>query len=193
MMQNSKFNKQNPWIVGITGASGAPYAVRLLEVLKAAAICPHLVVSAAGERVIAEETGLTMGQLAEGCVLYDQQDVGGAIASGSFPATGMIIIPCSMHTVAAVAHGLADNLLTRAADVTLKEGRPLIVVPRETPFNLIHLENLVGLARAGARVVPAMPAFYHGPEKMQDLIDFVIGKVLDQAGIDHQLFRRWGL
>lgn len=180
------------WIIGITGASGSLYGVRLLNVMKEVGMRPHLVVSPAGERVIKEETGLSIEAIAEGCRLYDVNDVGAAIASGSFPAAGMIVIPCSMHTAAAIALGLAESLLTRAADVTLKEGRPLIVVPRETPFNLIHLENLTRLFQAGARIVPAMPAFYHQPENIQDLVDFVVGKVLDQAGIPHRLFRRWG-
>ncbi|MZP43942.1 UbiX family flavin prenyltransferase [Heliobacterium gestii] len=180
------------WIVGITGASGSIYALRLIEAMGELGMHPHLVVSEAGERVLREETGKSLTEVAEGCRLHDVGDVGASIASGSFPAAGMIVIPCSMHTVAAMALGLADNLLTRAADVTLKEGRPLIVVPRETPLHLIHLENLRRLAQAGARIVPAMPAFYHRPTTMNELVDFVVGKVFDQAGIAHQLFRRWG-
>ncbi|QGG47843.1 UbiX family flavin prenyltransferase [Heliorestis convoluta] len=181
------------WIVGITGASGSIYALRLLEVMKKASMRPHLVISAAGDRVIQEETGVTVEELREGCHFYPVYDVGAAIASGSFPTAGMIVIPCSMHTVAALALGLSDNLLTRAADVTLKERRKLIVVPRETPLHVIHLENMAALARAGASLVPAMPAFYQRPQSMDDLVDFVVGKVLDQAGIEHTLYRRWGL
>ncbi|ABZ84606.1 3-octaprenyl-4-hydroxybenzoate carboxy-lyase [Heliomicrobium modesticaldum Ice1] len=180
------------WIVGITGASGSIYGLRLIEAMQDLGMGLHLVVSEAGERVLREETGKSLAEVAAGCRLHDVRDVGAAIASGSFPAAGMIVIPCSMHTVAAMALGLADNLLTRAADVTLKEGRPLIVVPRETPLHLIHLENLRRLAQAGARIVPAMPAFYHRPTTMNELVDFVVGKVLDQAGIAHQLFKRWG-
>ncbi|MBC9783243.1 UbiX family flavin prenyltransferase [Heliobacterium chlorum] len=193
-MSNHQQKDYRPdWVVGITGASGSIYALRLLEVMAEMGMRPHLVVSEAGERVIREETERTLSDLAKRYPLYDVRDVGGPIASGSFPAAGMIVIPCSMHTVAAMAMGLADNLLTRAADVTLKEGRPLIVVPRETPLHLIHLENMGRLAQAGARIVPAMPAFYHQPTTLVELIDFVVGKVLDQAGISHQLFKRWGI
>ncbi|WP_207707017.1 UbiX family flavin prenyltransferase [Heliorestis acidaminivorans] len=180
------------WIVGITGASGAIYALRLLDVMKKSDYRPHLIVSAAGERVIQEESGLTLDEVSEGCQLYSVYDVGASIASGSFPARGMIVLPCSMHALAAMSLGLADNLLTRAADVTLKEGRKLIVVPRETPLHAIHLENMARLAKAGATIVPAMPAFYHEPKSIDDLVDFVVGKVLDQAGIEHALFQRWG-
>ncbi|MTV47550.1 UbiX family flavin prenyltransferase [Heliobacillus mobilis] len=192
MSNQQQKDLRTEWVVGITGASGSVYALRLLEVIAEMGMRPHLVVSEAGERVIREETERTLSDLAERYPLYDVRDVGGPIASGSFPAAGMIVIPCSMHTVAAMAMGLADNLLTRAADVTLKEGRPLIVVPRETPLHLIHLENMARLAQAGARIVPAMPAFYHQPTTLFELVDFVVGKVLDQAGIPHQLFKRWG-
>ncbi|MDD2422430.1 MAG: UbiX family flavin prenyltransferase [Heliobacteriaceae bacterium] len=179
------------WIVGISGASGACYGIRLLDCLKNAGIGVHLVVTKAGERVIREETGLTLTALAVGCRRYDVDDIGAAVASGSFPVHGMFVAPCSMRTVAAMAAGLADNLLTRAADVTLKEGRPLIVVPRETPLSLLHLENLTRLARAGARIVPAMPAFYQQPRDVAAVVDFVVGKILDQAKVPHQLFSRW--
>jgi 4-hydroxy-3-polyprenylbenzoate decarboxylase len=125
-------------------------------------------------------------------VYYPNQDIGAAVASGSFRVKGMVVIPCSMGTLAGIAHGASDNLLERAADVILKEGRRLIVVPRETPLHEIHLENMLKLARMGTRIIPAMPAFYQKPQTLDDIVDFLVGKVLDMMDIDHDLYRRWG-
>ncbi|WP_425353897.1 UbiX family flavin prenyltransferase [Cohnella thailandensis] len=192
------------WVVGWTGASGAVYGVKLCKELLAAGIEVHLVVSDAGWRVLKEELGWDAARrqdsLAAGLGLaeesrlryYPNGDIGAAIASGSFRCEGMAVVPCSMGTLAAIAHGTADNLLTRAADVTLKEGRPLLLVPRETPLNAIHLENMLKLARLGVRMIPAMPAFYHGPQTLEDAVNFVVGKVLDGMNVPHRLFRRWG-
>ncbi|MHB1420720.1 MAG: UbiX family flavin prenyltransferase [Bacillota bacterium] len=196
------------FVVGITGASGAPYARRLLEVLKTGGHHLMLTISEAGRRVLAEETGcfldgnvgsdgdkirqfLGYGPQEPGLDYYDIRDVGAAMASGSIRTDGMIIIPCSMATVSAVAAGASRNLLERAADVTIKEGRRLIVVPRETPLSRIHLRNLLTLAEAGVSVVPAMPAFYNDPRSVEDIVDFLVGKVLDLLGLDHSLYRRW--
>ncbi|THF78371.1 UbiX family flavin prenyltransferase [Cohnella fermenti] len=192
------------WVVGWTGASGAVYGVKLCKELLAAGIEVHLVVSDAGWRVLKEELGWDAARrkeaLAEGLGLdessalkfYPFGDIGAAIASGSFLCEGMVVVPCSMGTLSAIAHGSADNLLTRSADVALKEGRPLLLVPRETPLHAIHLENMLKLARLGVRIVPAMPAFYHGPQTLEDAVDFVVGKVLDGMNVPHRLFRRWG-
>jgi 4-hydroxy-3-polyprenylbenzoate decarboxylase len=123
---------------------------------------------------------------------YPNSDVAAGIASGSFQTSGMVVCACSMGTLAAISNGNSDNLLERAADVMLKEGRPLLLVPRETPLHQIHLENMLRLARMGVSIIPAMPAFYQEPKSVQDMVDFVVGKVLDKMGIDHSMFRRWG-
>ncbi|MFF2908105.1 UbiX family flavin prenyltransferase [Paenibacillus sp. NPDC057934] len=191
------------FVVGITGASGAIYGVRLTETLLSMGHTVHLVVSTAGWRVFKEELGFAVSDR-EGFLndtfkghpgslhYHPVADIGASIASGSFRVEGMIIMPCSMGTLSAVANGASDNLMSRAADVMMKEGRPLILVPRETPLHAIHLENMLKLARLGVRIIPAMPAFYHGPQSMDDLINFMVGKVLDSLNIEHQLFRRWG-
>ncbi|MBB3109282.1 4-hydroxy-3-polyprenylbenzoate decarboxylase [Paenibacillus phyllosphaerae] len=198
-------SRQTKWAVGITGASGAVYGFRLIEVLLAAGVQVHLVMTDAGWRVAKEELGLSAakrqealegkfpGAMAEGkLVYYPNADIGAAIASGSFLIEGMIIMPCSMGTLASVAHGISDDLMTRAADVMLKEGRKLVIVPRETPLHAIHLENMLTLAKLGVKLVPAMPAFYYGPQSMSDMVDFLVGKVMDQIQIEHELYRRWG-
>ena len=179
-------------IVGITGASGSVYAVRLIDVLREQGIEVHAVITASGQRVLAYECGVTMEELSRRVdVLYPNDDVGAAIASGSFRMDAMVILPCSMKTAGAIAHGVTDDLLTRAADVTLKEGRRLLLVPRETPMHEIHLENLLRLARAGAIIMPAAPGFYHRPETLDDLVDMMVGKILDRLGIEAELFTRW--
>jgi 4-hydroxy-3-polyprenylbenzoate decarboxylase len=191
------------WIVGMTGASGAAYGVRLCRFLLDAGVEVHLVVTDAGWRVLRDELdwdasrrkealerafGGRAGQL----VYHSNADIGAGIASGSFRTKGMVVIPCSMGTLSGIARAASDNLLERAADVMLKEGRKLIVVPRETPLHEIHLENMLRLARLGARIVPAMPAFYQKPRTLDDMVDFLVGKVLDLMEIDHDLYRRWG-
>ncbi|MHA0855458.1 UbiX family flavin prenyltransferase [Paenibacillus sp. CMAA1364] len=190
------------WIVGITGASGCIYGIRLIEILLDSQVDVHIVISNAGWRVLHEELGWSIVDREailkekfdsyEGSYIYHPiGDIGASIASGSFQVKGMTIIPCSMGTLSAVANGSSDNLIARAADVMLKEGRPLILVPRETPLHAIHLENMLKLSRLGVRMIPAMPAFYFHPETMDDLIHFVVGKVLDSMQIHHQLFKRW--
>ncbi|CAM2801548.1 UbiX family flavin prenyltransferase [Paenibacillus sediminis] len=191
------------WVVGITGASGSIYGVRLTEVLLSMGYTVHLVISNAGWRVLKEE--LQWNTTNRDDVLQDKfggypgtfkyypvSDIGASIASGSYLVEGMIIMPCSMGTLSAIANGSSDNLMTRAADVMLKEGRSLVIVPRETPLHAIHLENMLKLARLGVRIIPAMPAFYFHPKSMEDLISFLVGKVLDNVNISHDLFTRWG-
>jgi flavin prenyltransferase len=199
---------QSDLVVGITGASGAPYVVRLLEVLVRAERNVHLTASPAAMQVFRAELGITL-QLdsfrisdllppeleaaANRQVAYHHyQDFSAGIASGSFRTGGMVVCPCSMGTVAAIAHGLSDNLIHRAADVHLKERRKLVLVPRETPLGLVQLRNLTACTEAGAMVLPAMPAFYTRPQSVQDMIDFVVGRICDQLGVEHQLFPRWG-
>lgn len=179
-------------VVGITGASGSVYGLRLIEVLRAAGCQVHAVVTDSGWRVMEYECNVRKADF-EKLVdkLYDQADVGAAIASGSFYSDAMVVVPCSMKTAASIAHGISDNLLTRAADVMLKEGRSLVIVPRETPMHAIHLENLLTLAKLGVRVIPACPGFYHRPQTLQDLIDMLVGKICDSLGIENNLFERW--
>ncbi|MFD2612016.1 UbiX family flavin prenyltransferase [Paenibacillus gansuensis] len=191
------------WIVGMSGASGAPYGLRLVRYLLSQGYHVHLVITEAGWRVLKEEHGWDptkrqamlerhFSGLPGRIDFHPPADIGAGIASGSFRNEGMVIIPCSMGTLAAVAHGLSDNLLERAADVMLKEGRKLIVVPRETPLHAVHLENMLKLTQLGAKIVPAMPAFYHGPQSIEDMVDFIAGKVLDLMDVQHDLFTRWG-
>jgi 4-hydroxy-3-polyprenylbenzoate decarboxylase len=190
-------------VVAMTGASGAPYAVRLIQVLGHLGRTIHFSLSPSGQAVLREETGhladldrfdaAIFGDLAPGRLVYHHyQDFMAGIASGSFRTAGMVILPCSMGTLGAIAGGISTNLITRAADVHLKERRKLILVPRETPLSLIHLENMVKLTQAGAIVLPAMPGWYHRPANLSDLIDFVVGRICDQLGIPNSLIRRWG-
>ncbi|MCS7462469.1 UbiX family flavin prenyltransferase [Paenibacillus doosanensis] len=194
---------RRPWVVGITGASGAAYGVRLCRFLLARGLNIHLLITDAGWRVLKEELGWDAARRKEmlekhfggysgGYVYNPIQDIGASTASGSFRTSGMVIIPCSMGTLSGIAHGASDNLLERTADVMLKEGRPLIIVPRETPLHAIHLENMLKLARMGVRIIPAMPAFYQGPQSMDDMVDFMVGKVLDSMDVEHELYKRWG-
>ena len=194
-------------VLAFTGASGSPYGVRLLEVLLRAGRTVHLTLSPAAAEVIEHEMDrkvllgrfdprILLGDVADTLpldhVLYhDHRDFKAGIASGSFLTGGMVICPCSMGTAAAVAHGLSQNLIHRAADVHLKEKRKLILVPRETPLHLIQLRNLVACAEAGAVVLPAMPAFYTRPQSLKDAIDFIVGRICDQLGIEHRLTTRW--
>ncbi len=181
-------------IVAITGASGSCYAVRLLEALIASELEPYVVVSPAGRQVMAVELG--SGDLKDhvgsaGWREEDVRDLTSPLASGSFQTSGMVILPCSTGTLGSVAHGISSNLIHRAAEVCLKERRPLIVVPRETPLSQITLQNMLTLAQAGVHVVPASPGFYHNPQKISDLVDFVVGRVLDLMKIPHELSKRW--
>lgn len=180
-------------IVGITGASGAPFAVRVLQMLREIPeIETHLVMSAWARTNIEMETPYSVREVAElGDVSYKLGEQGAAISSGSFRTEGMIVVPCSMRTLAAIRHGHADNLVCRAADVVLKEHRRLVVVPREMPLNEIHLENMLGLSRMGARIVPPMPAFYNRPETIDDIVDHVATRILDQFDLDAPQAKRW--
>jgi 4-hydroxy-3-polyprenylbenzoate decarboxylase len=199
--------QSRPLIIGVAGASGLIYAVHAIRHLLAADYQIELVASKAAYMVWAEETGIKMppdplqqaafwreqaGVMVRGRLnCHPWGDVGANIASGSFRTLGMLVIPCSMSTVGKLAAGLSSDLLERAADVQLKEGRRLILVPRETPFSLIHLRNLTTLAEAGARIVPAIPAWYHQPQTIDDLVDFVVARALDQFDIDCVPLQRW--
>ena len=196
-----------PLIIGVSGASGLIYAVRALKFLLEADYAIELVASRASHMVWQAEQNTRMptepdrqenfwreqaGVLDKGKLFcHHWGDVGANIASGSFRTAGMMIIPCSMSTVAKIAAGLSSDLLERAADVQIKEGHPLVVVPRETPFSLIHLRNLTSLAETGVRIVPAIPAWYHNPQTVEDLVDFVVARVLDQLDIDCVPLNRW--
>jgi 4-hydroxy-3-polyprenylbenzoate decarboxylase len=188
-------------IVALTGASGARYGVRLLQVLADLGIPTHVVVSDAARQVLAVEEDIEIGPTGADfggrvppgarCTRYAPHAVGAPIASGSFPARGMAVVPCSTGTLGRIAHGVSGNLIERAADVCLKERRPLVLVPRETPLSLVHLRNMAAVTEAGATVVPAMPGFYHRPTRIEELVDFVVARVLDQLGIGHQLGKAW--
>ena len=179
-------------IVGISGASGAIYGIRVLEELKKAGVETHLVISQWAKETIRQETDYAVEQLeALASVVYDPRDQGSAISSGSFRTSGMVVAPCSMKTLAAIAHGYADSLIPRAADVCLKEQRKLILVTRETPLSPIHLENMLSLARIGVMIMPPVPAFYHRPQTLEEIVNQTVGRVLDQLGVEHRLSRRW--
>lgn len=179
-------------IVGITGATGAVFGVRLLESLKAAEVETHLVLSKWGQQTVEHELGLTLADLqARAAVVHGTGNMAATISSGSFRTDGMVIAPCSMRSVAAIAHGAGENLVHRAADVILKERRKLVLVPRETPLSEIHLENLLKLARMGVCILPPMPAFYNKPATIDDLVNHVVARVLDQFDIDASFARRW--
>jgi 4-hydroxy-3-polyprenylbenzoate decarboxylase len=190
-----------PIVFGITGASGAPYGVRLLEQLLAAERPVSLIVSSHGLRLLETETGIksladlrdSVGSKAwDACVkTYANEDRGAPPASGSALSAGMVICPCSMGTLSAISVGASRSLIERAADVALKERRKLVLVPRETPLSAIHLQNMLRLSRAGAVVLPAAPAFYNRPEKISDLVDFIVARVMDQLGVVHHLGKRW--
>jgi 4-hydroxy-3-polyprenylbenzoate decarboxylase len=195
-------------VLAFTGASGAPYGVRLLEVLLRAGRTVHLSISPAATEVIQQELGRSvqvdqfeavdlLGESAAELALdrlhyHHFRDFRAGIASGSFLTAGMVVCPCSMGTAAAIGHGLSQNLIHRAADVHLKERRKLVLVPRETPLGLVQLRNLTACAEAGAIILPAMPAFYTLPRSLQDVVDFVVGRICDQLGVEHHLLRRWG-
>jgi 4-hydroxy-3-polyprenylbenzoate decarboxylase len=191
---------QLPVVLAITGASGAVYGVRLLEVLAAHHVPTWLLVSSHGWRLLEEELELAGEHALQDATggdwtsvtLFDDKDRGALPASGSVPTAGMVICPCSMGTVAAIAHGTSRSLVERAADVVLKERRRLILVPRETPLSLIHLRNLTAVTEAGAVVLPAAPGFYHKPTKVAELVDFVVQRVLDHLGLEISLTPRWG-
>lgn len=189
--------------VGFSGGSGIAYGMRLVEVLLQLGHEVHLVATGGALRVLRHEAGVAIDPLRPDLAAlfapelrvnlrtHDLAAVEAAPASGSAGIGAVILCPCSMGTLARVAHGFSSNLVERAADVALKEGRPLLVVPRETPLSVLHLQNMLKLAQAGAIVLPAMPGFYHRPQTVQDLVDFVVGKILDRLRIDHAIVRRW--
>jgi flavin prenyltransferase len=195
------------YAVGITGGSGAPYALRLLQVLLASGHEVHLVISPAGETILQVEAGIKLGKTLrekaatiaaaietekhQALRVFDPMNLAAPIASGSFACAGMAIVPCSTGTLGRIANGVSSNLIERAADVMLKERRRLVVVPRETPLNEIHLRNMLTLRQAGADILPAMPAFYHKPRHISDLVDMIVGRVLDRLGVENELFHRW--
>lgn len=180
-------------IIAITGASGVIYGKRLLEVLYNKKIETHLIISDAAEKIIEHELDAKRKDLEKlASYVYSVDDLTAPIASGSFKTDAMIIMPCSMKTLAGIAHGYAENLILRVADVMLKEKRKLILVPRETPLNLVHIGNMLKLARQeGVIIAPAMPAFYHKPASVSAIVDFVVGRILDLLDIEHTLYARW--
>lgn len=193
--------QSRPLVFALTGASGAPYAVRVLDLLARHRVPVWLIVSSHGWRLLEEECGIgdlaalkkaTGGGKWPTVTVYDDSDRGAKPASGSQKTRGMLICPCSMGTVAAIAHGTSRSLVERAADVTLKEGRKLVVVPRETPLSLVHLRNLTAAAEAGVTVLPAAPGFYHRPKAISDLVDFVAQRIIDQFDLDIDVAPRWG-
>lgn len=191
-----------PIVMAITGASGAPYAARLLQVLARAQQPVWLIVSSHGWRLLQTESGIADlaalrthvgAEHFDGSVrVFDDDDRGATPASGSAKVRGMVIVPCSMGTIAAIAAGTSRSLVERAADVALKERRPLLLVPRETPLSRIHLENMLRLTDAGAVVLPAAPGFYHRPERVDQLVDFIVQRILDQLQVDVDIAPRWG-
>ncbi len=179
-------------IVGITGATGAIFGVRMLQALRAADVETHLVLSKWGMQTIEHETGLTNAQLQDmASVVHGSGNMAATVSSGSFHTDGMVIVPCTMRTLAAVAHGYGEGLVHRAADVVLKERRKLVIVARETPLSEIHLENMLKLARMGVTILPPMPAFYNKPESVDDIVDHIVARVLDQFSIPAEFAKRW--
>ncbi len=196
----------NSYIVAISGASGSIYGVRLVEELIKTVDSVYLCVSGPAFSIIKTETGIDwIGKSdsetekkiqkhysSKKIKYFNETSLTAPIASGSFITGGMFIVPCSMKTLSGIANGYANNLIARAADVVLKEGRRLIISPREMPFNVIHLENMLKLARMGVKIAPPVPAFYQKPKDLNDIVDFVVGKILDSAEISHDLYKRWG-
>lgn len=179
-------------VVGISGATGTVYGVRLLKVLEEAGVETHLVMTESSRRVVELETGFSVAEI-EGLAdqVYDNQDIGARIASGSFRTVGMVVAPCSMKSLSAIANSYNENLLVRAADVALKERRRLVLVTRETPLHLGHLRLMGQVTEAGGVILPPMPSFYDRPQTIDDIVDQTVGKILDQWGLEHDLFRRW--
>lgn len=180
-------------VVGISGATGAIYGIRLLQLLRdVPGVETHLIISNPAKRTIVQETEMTVREVEElAGVAYDNKDIGASLASGSFRTAGMVIAPCSIKTAAGLAYGFADTLLIRAGDVTLKEGRPLVLLVRETPLHLGHLRMLAHLAETGAVILPPMPAFYNRPKTLEDIINHTLGRVLDRLGIEQRLVQEW--
>lgn len=179
-------------VIGFSGASGIIYGIRLLEILHSINIQTYLIISEWAKKNIGIETDKTLEYVKSlSSVNYDNFKLDASVSSGSFLHDGMVIVPCSMKSLSSIANGYDDTLISRAASVTLKESRKLIIVPRETPLSRIHLENMVKLQEAGAIILPAMPGFYHKPSTIDEIIDHLVGKILDQLNIKHDLFKRW--
>lgn len=179
-------------VIGFSGASGIIYGIRLLEILHSINIQTYLIISEWAKKNIEIETDKTLEYVKSlSSVNYDNFRLDASVSSGSFLHDGMVIVPCSMKSLSSIANGYDDTLISRAASVTLKESRKLIIVPRETPLSRIHLENMVKLQEAGAIILPAMPGFYHNPSTIDEIIDHLVGKILDQLKIEHDLFKRW--
>ena len=181
-------------VIGMTGATGAIYGIRLLELLREHSDCSrHLIISPWAEETITYETGYTVPQVRSlADEVYDVRDLAAPVSSGSFQTLGMVVLPCSMKTLSAIAHGYDDNLIVRAADVTIKEGRPLVLCPRESPLSAIHLENMLKLSRLGVKLVPPMPNFYQHPVTIDDLVRYQVIRTLDQLGLHLEDAGRWG-
>lgn len=179
-------------VIGFSGASGIIYGIRLLEVLHSINIQTYLIISEWAKKNIAIETPKTLEYVKSlSSVNYDNSKLDASVSSGSFLHDGMVIVPCSMKSLSSIANGYDDTLISRAASVTLKESRKLILVPRETPLSRIHLENMIKVQEAGAIILPAMPGFYHNPSSIDQIVDHLVGKILDQLKIKHELFKRW--
>ena len=180
-------------VVGITGATGVIYGIRLLEAARELGLETHVVLSEWGRRTVRLETDRLADEvLALGSVAYDDHDMSAAVADPALPVDAMAVVPCSMRTLASIANGLGDNLIHRAAEVTLEEHRPLVLAVRESPLSPIHLENLLRVARRGAIIAPPVPAFYARPKSLEEMVDHTVGRLLDLLGIDHDRIRRWG-
>ncbi|MFZ0316846.1 MAG: UbiX family flavin prenyltransferase [Nitrososphaeraceae archaeon] len=179
-------------VIGFSGASGIIYGIRLLEVLHSNNIQTYLIISEWAKKNIVIETPKTLEYVKSlSSVNYDNSKLDASVSSGSFLHDGMVIVPCSMKSLSSIANGYDDTLISRAASVTLKESRKLILVPRETPLSRIHLENMIKVQEAGAIILPAMPGFYHNPSSIDQIVDHLVGKILDQLKIKHELFKRW--
>ncbi|RLF62316.1 MAG: aromatic acid decarboxylase [Thermoplasmata archaeon] len=179
-------------VLAITGASGAIYGIRTLEELKKAGCSVYLIISQNAKKIIEHETSYKLDDIISSADRYfDENEISAEVASGSFFHDGMIIAPCSLKTMGGIASGYAENLITRTAICSLKEGRKIVIVPRETPLDLISLENMVKLKKSGAVILPAMPAFYHKPRNVDDVVNYIVGKILDQFGLKNELFKRW--
>lgn len=184
--------KHDKIVIGFSGASGIIYGIRLLEILHSINIQTYLIISEWAKKNIEIETDKTLEYVKSlSSVNYDNFKLDASVSSGSFLHDGMVIVPCSMKSLSSIANGYDDTLISRAASVTLKESRKLIIVPRETPLSRIHLDNMIKLQEAGAIILPAMPGFYHKPSTIDEIIDHLVGKILDQLKIEHDLFKRW--
>jgi 4-hydroxy-3-polyprenylbenzoate decarboxylase len=184
--------KNDKIVIGFSGASGIIYGIRLLEILHSINVQTYLIISEWAKKNIEIETDKTLEYVKSlSSVNYDNFKLDASVSSGSFLHDGMVIVPCSMKSLSSIANGYDDTLISRAASVTLKESRKLIIVPRETPLSRIHLENMIKLQEAGAIILPAMPGFYHKPSTIDEIIDHLVGKILDQLKIEHDLFKRW--